>query len=164
MQVMAEPVTAEALARDLHTVMAHIFRRSGPQYYALVEELDLSITQIKALHFLESREHDASVRELAELLGLSVPATSRTVEALLRRDYLERREDEHDRRVKRVRLSPAGRGVTAALNDARLAGLEEFAGSLSERERTRLSGALVSLLAREDIAACRSSEACRPRP
>jgi DNA-binding MarR family transcriptional regulator len=152
-------VTPEALAEDLLALMTYIHRASGNGFYALVEELDVSFTQVKALHALDHPESVVSVKELADRLGLSFPAASRTVEGLLQRGYLERREDPNDRRVRRVRLTPSGTGLVLQLNRERAAGLREFAASLSERERRRLSGALTSLLEREEIAVCRA-----PRP
>ena len=53
---------------------------------------------------------------------MSLPATSRTVDGLLQRGLLERREDEHDRRIKRVRLTDEGRDVVDRIDTARLAG------------------------------------------
>ncbi|MEA2272602.1 MAG: hypothetical protein QOI98_1310 [Solirubrobacteraceae bacterium] len=149
------PVTAPALARDLLAVMLYIQKHSGHDFYELVEELDLTLTQLKALHVLDLVTGEASVKDLGEALGLSLPAASRTVDGLLRRGYLERREDELDRRVKRLTLTPAGRDAVERLNRARLAGLEGFASTLSDDQRSRLGGAIASLLEREEIRACR---------
>jgi DNA-binding MarR family transcriptional regulator len=148
-------VTAPALARDLLAVMLYIQKHSGHDFYELVEELDLTLTQLKALHVLDLVSDEASVKDLAEGLGLSLPAASRTVDGLLRRGYLERREDEQDRRVKRLTLTAAGRDAVERLNRARLAGLEGFASTLSDDQRSRLGGAIASLLEREEIRACR---------
>jgi DNA-binding MarR family transcriptional regulator len=137
--------------------MLYIQKHSGHDFYELVEELDLTLTQLKALHALDLAAEEASVKELGEALGLSLPAASRTVEGLLRRGYLERREDDRDRRVKRVRLTPAGRNAVERLNRARLAGLESFASTLTQTQRARLAGAIESLLARDEIRACRPS-------
>jgi DNA-binding MarR family transcriptional regulator len=57
--------------------------------------------------------------------------------------------------MKRVSITAAGRAVIRRLNAARLAGLEQFADSLSEAERTALADALDRLLQRADVAACR---------
>jgi DNA-binding MarR family transcriptional regulator len=156
-QVSKRHAPTSGLARDLLAVMLYIQKHSGHDFYVLVEELDLTLTQLKALHALDLAAEEASVKELGEALGLSLPAASRTVDGLLRRGYLERREDEHDRRVKRVRLTSAGRNAVERLNGARLAGLEKFAATLSDGERTRLAGAIRSLLARDEIRACRPS-------
>ena len=158
MQVSEKPrSTSSTLARDLLAVMLYIQKHSGQDFYVLVEEMDLTLTQLKALHVLDIAAEETSVKELSEGLGLSLPAASRTVEGLLRRGYLERREDDHDRRVKRLRLTAAGRDAVERLNRARLAGLERFASTLTDTERTRLAGAISSLLAREEIRACRPS-------
>ena len=159
---MGVDTTPEALAEDLVALMTYVHRTSGNGFYALVEELDLSFTQVKALHVLDNPDDVVSVKDLADLLGLSFPAASRTVEGLLRRGYLERREDAQDRRVKRVSLTPSGTRLVLKLNRERVAGLQEFATSLSERQRRRLSGALASLLEREEIAVCRAPRSTTP--
>ena len=82
---------------------------SSGAFVGLLEELDLSITQIKTLDAVNGCASELSVKELSERLGMSLPSASRTVEALLQRGWLERREDEHDRRVKRIRATDAGR-------------------------------------------------------
>jgi DNA-binding MarR family transcriptional regulator len=150
-------VTAPALARDLLAVMLYIQKHSGHDFYELVEELDLTLTQLKTLHVLDLVTGEASVKDVGEALGLSFPAASRTVDGLLRRGYVERREDEQDRRVKRLRLTAAGRDAVERLNRARLTGLEDFASTLSDAQRSRLSGAIASLLERGEIRACRPS-------
>jgi DNA-binding MarR family transcriptional regulator len=153
--------TSSSLARDLLAVMLYIQKHSGRDFYVLVEELDLTLTQLKALHALDIAAAESSVKELSEAMGLSLPAASRTVDGLLRRGYLERREDENDRRVKRLRLTQAGHDALDRLNRARLAGLEQFASTLTEEERTRLAGAIASLLTRNEIRACRPSARAR---
>jgi DNA-binding MarR family transcriptional regulator len=149
------PDSSAELARDLLAVAIHVFKGSSQGYYRLVDELDLSISQTRTLDCLERRDVEVSVNELATAIGLSVPATSRNVDALLRRGYLERREDPHDRRIKRVRISPEGRALVARMNAARLDGMAAFAATLSPRERSRLRAALACLVARADIGACR---------
>lgn len=150
-----EDGTPAELARDLVAVAIHVFKESSQDYYRLVDELDLSISQTRTLHCLERRQAEVAVHELAGAIGLSVPATSRNVESLLQRGYLERREDELDRRVKRVQVTPAGRALVARMNAARMAGMEEFAATLTAPERARLRRALACLVARPAIAACR---------
>ena len=86
-----------------------------------------------------------SVKELADRLGMSLPGASRTVDGLLRRGWLERREDPHDRRMKRVGITADGREVVERIETARLAGLEDYAASLTPEQRARLSSALSDL-------------------
>lgn len=142
----AEQPTTE-LARDMLTVMAHVFRQSGSGYYELIESLELTMTQLRTLHELE-RAEDRSLKELAELAGTSLATTSRNVDALLRRGYVERREDEYDRRIRRIRLTPRGRETLARVDATKLAGLEAFAATLTESQRARLRNALACLVER----------------
>jgi len=77
------------------------------------------------------------------------------VDDLVRRDFIHRREDETDRRMKRVCLTEGGRTAIRRLNAARLSGLELFVSNLTTTESGSLAPALKQLLEREDIAACR---------
>jgi DNA-binding MarR family transcriptional regulator len=133
------------LAEELLLLWRHLMRGGAKPLYALFDELELTITHMKALHALAEREAEISVKELGEQLGLSLPAASRTTDALVRRGFLERREDEHDRRIRRVRISDAGRDIVQRLDEARLVGLEQFALSLSSEQRDRLAAALADL-------------------
>jgi len=119
-------------------------RGGAKPLYALFDELELSITHMKALHALDEAD-EISVKELGKGLGLSLPAASRTTDALVRRGFLDRREDELDRRIRRVRITDAGREIVRRLDEARLVGLEQFALSLSPEQRDRLAAALADL-------------------
>ena len=139
------------LARQLLDFWGVCMRKGGNQaMYALFTELDLSFTQMKALHMLDGARDELSVKELSETLGMSMPHGSRLAESLQQRGWAERREDEHDRRIKRVRITEDGRDVVQRINNARLEGLEALAASLTETQRRRLSGALAALDLPED--------------
>ena len=94
--------TPAAVAAELLDLWREILSGSTRSLYALLAELDLSMTQLKMLHVLVECEAEVSVKELAEELNMSLPNASRTIDGLLQRGLLERREDEHDRRIKRV--------------------------------------------------------------
>jgi DNA-binding MarR family transcriptional regulator len=120
-----------------------------------VGTLELTLTQIKLLHHLEDQPRELTLKEAAELVHVSLPAASRMVDDLVRRGFAQRREDEDDRRMKRVCLTDGGRTVIRRLNGARLSGLELFVKSLTTAERRSLAPALSQLLEREEVAACR---------
>jgi DNA-binding MarR family transcriptional regulator len=138
-------VSSRKLAAELLELWHHLMRGSSQQMYALITELDISITQMKTLHVLADNGSEVSVKELADRLGLSLPGASRIVDALMRRGWLERREDPDDRRMKRVRITAEGRTVLDRIETARLAGLEDYAASLTPEQRARLSSALSDL-------------------
>ena len=148
--MQASSSTAE-LARQLLDLWAACMRGGGHEAtYALFSELDLSLTQMKALHMLDACAVELSVKELSERLAMSMPNASRLAESLQQRGWAERREDEHDRRVKRVRITGDGHEVVRRINAARLEGLESFTASLTDTQRRRLSGALGALNLQED--------------
>jgi DNA-binding MarR family transcriptional regulator len=138
-------VSSKQLAAELLDLWHHLMRGTSQQLYALITELDISITQMKTLHALDDLADEVSVKDLGDRLGLSLPGASRMVDALLRRGWLERREDPDDRRMKRVGITPAGREVLQRIETARLAGLEDYAVSLTPEQRARLSAALSDL-------------------
>jgi len=134
------------LAEQLLALWRAVMVPRGVSAYAIFEELDLTLTQVKALSAL-APEAELTVKELAELLGLSLPGASRAVDALVERGLLGRREDTTDRRMKRLTCTAAGRDALRRLDEARLAGLEQFTATLPATQRKRLSGALAPILA-----------------
>jgi DNA-binding MarR family transcriptional regulator len=150
--------TSEALAADLYALVIHIHKDCNSDLFEAVGALDLTLTQIKLLHYLEEVEEPLALKEAAGLVKVSLPAASRLVDDLVRRGFVERQEDLEDRRMKRVSATEDGRAVTRRLNAARLSGLEQFVEKLSDRERDLLQTAVGTLLERPEIAACRPEE------
>ena len=138
-------VSSEQLAAELLELWHHLTRGASQQLYGLIADLDISITQMKTLHVLADGGSEVSVKELSDRLGLSLPGASRIVDALMRRGWLERREDPDDRRMKRIGITAEGRKALDRIETARLAGLEDYAASLTPEQRTRLSSALSDL-------------------
>src|SRR6476469_8188291 len=141
MQVSAA-VSPSAVAGELARLWRRLAIGGESAAFAEIGELGLSLTQVKALWLLETIEEPVTVGDVAERLGLSLPAASRTVEGLLRKGWVERREDEQDRRVRRVSLTASGRAVAGRITAARMQGLEAFAASLDDEQRARLPDAL----------------------
>ncbi len=137
--------SAQDLASELLALWHHLMKGQSRTMFALLDELDLSMTHIKTLQVLSDCGCELSVKEVSEELGLSLPGGSRTVDALLRRGYLERREDDQDRRMKRIGVTDSGRDVARRIIEARLEGLEQFTSSLTPEQRTRLMAALTDL-------------------
>jgi DNA-binding MarR family transcriptional regulator len=149
---VTSPVSAKELAAELLDLWAHLMRGSSQQMFVVLGELELSMTQMKTLSMLDDCLEEVSVKELSERLALSLPATSRTVDGLLRRGLLSRHEDAEDRRVKRVRLTDDGRSVVQRIVTARLQGLESYASTLSDDQRAQLMAALLELPHKKDPA------------
>jgi DNA-binding MarR family transcriptional regulator len=147
--------SVDSVARDLFAFVTHLHKSCQADVFEAVGAIELSLTQVKVLHHLEQANRPFTVKEVAELVSLSLPAASRAVDDLVRRGFAERHEDPADRRMKRVTITDQGRAAIRRLNAARLSGLEEFVETLTVQQRARLATALAKLLERPDIAACR---------
>lgn len=147
------------LAGDMYALVSYLMRTANVGTLQTIAELDLSVTQLKALCALDGHGEDRSLKALADSLGISLPTMSRAIDSLFERGFVRRQEDPVDRRMKRVGLTDAGRRVPLALNEARLSALQELIGSLQEREAGALGRALRLILERrEEIAAHRPHE------
>jgi DNA-binding MarR family transcriptional regulator len=163
MQSISPPDAAarDALTRDMYALASYLMRSANVGTFKKIGELDLSFTQLKALCVLESDDdgQGRSVKALAESLGVSLPAMSRAVDGLFERGFVRREEDTVDRRMKRVRLTDAGRAAPLALNEARLSALHELMDSLDDEQAEALARALELILGRrEEIAAYRPTD------
>jgi DNA-binding MarR family transcriptional regulator len=139
----------------LYALVVFLHKNCNPDLFEAIGAVELTLTQIKLLHHLEGQSREITLKEAAEAVHVSLPAASRMVDDLVRRGFAQRREDEDDRRMKRVCLTGDGRTVIRRLNAARLNRLEEFTQSLTQTERRSLAHALAHLLERHEIADCR---------
>ena len=144
-----------ALTEDLATFVKYLLHAHGEDFFKAVGELDLSFSQVRILGVLARDVERASVNQLAERLGLSLPAVSRSVEGLVQRGYVTRAEDADDRRVKQVTATGDGRALLARLVELRMASAAEFLGTLTAKERSRLAAALEPIVNRDEVAAMR---------
>lgn len=90
-------------------------------------DVDYSFPQMVSLLFLDE-EGEQTIKGMAEMLGRSLSATSRLLDQLVGRGMIQRREDERDRRVKRVAITEQGRHFVEAIErqraDAQIAVME----------------------------------------
>jgi DNA-binding MarR family transcriptional regulator len=143
--------TLEGLTTDLFGFLNWLFKSADSEVFRVASELDLSLSQLRALHILDHADHELALTELAAHVGLSIAATGRAVDVLCRHDLVTRREDAVDRRIKRLALTAAGRDKISRLKAARLDGLRQFVASLTVEERERFHRALAPVLARPEI-------------
>ena len=140
-------VTAEQLADELAQFLMSTMKTAQAGVFEVVAELDLSMTQLKILHILDgTADQELTPSELAQIVGLSPAATGRAVDALVRSGIVSRRDDEADRRVKRLALTEAGTAAVTRIARARLDGLAKVVSTLDPAQRDALSAALTPLL------------------
>jgi DNA-binding MarR family transcriptional regulator len=140
------------LVRDLGGFAKFLLQSGGRDFYRAVGEMDLSISQIRILHLLNGPLPKASLKQLADEIGLSMPAVSRSVDALVQRSLVTRTENDTDRRLKAVAITAEAKALIGRLTELRVAGISDFVGTLSDDERADLQNALTPIVAREEIA------------
>jgi DNA-binding MarR family transcriptional regulator len=145
--VQATVATPQQLADQLALLSAHINRTASPDMFRVLGELGLAFTQMKAL-FILSEHEQLSVKDISGHLAMSLPAMSRSIDGLVQRGYVARKECASDRRSRLVTLLPAGREVLGRVMAARGAALVEFASELSDDERDALHTALLPIAER----------------
>jgi len=87
-------------------------------FAAQLGELRLGFTQLAALYAVADGG-TTTIADLADTLNRSPSATSRLVDGLVRRRFLERREEPDDRRMRSVWLTERGRALVALIDRGR---------------------------------------------
>jgi DNA-binding MarR family transcriptional regulator len=159
MPTASAPPSTE-LADQLGAFVGHLLQRSNDAFFALAHDLDLSLSQLRALCLLAEHD-DLALHELTPMLALSPQATGRAVDVLVRGGLATRREDDHDRRVKRVELTGEGRTAVRRLDAARRDGLRAFVATLDDTEREALAHGLDAMCALPGVQAVLEAEARR---
>jgi DNA-binding MarR family transcriptional regulator len=125
----------ETVPAVMRFIRAKMRRHRGPE---------LSVPHFRTLLFL-SRNGGASLSALAEFLGLSLPATSRLVEGLVRKNFVVRRIPPGNRRLIALALSARGRRTVGAARQATESRLAEVVAPLPAGERAAIRRALRTL-------------------
>ncbi len=86
----------------------------------LDQSFDQQVTpsQLVALRYLSLNE-SSLMSDVADGLGISFPAATKTIDRLVRKALVSRAEDSHDRRVVRIRLTDRGRQLVSEINEER---------------------------------------------
>lgn len=146
--VAATAQTAEELSRDLGVFVNRLLASTHRDLFAAIEKAGLSITQVKCLQVLYEADSPLSLGAVSDSLGLSLPAISRAVDALVRRGEVKREEDPRDRRSKLLTVTARGRATCERLLALRLAGIRTFVAELEPGEQQALAHALSPVLQR----------------
>jgi DNA-binding MarR family transcriptional regulator len=112
-----------------------------------LSETELGLTHFKAMLILSRHGKALSVNELSDELHLSLAATGRAVDKLVGLGLVSRREDEHDRRIKRVSVAEAGQKAVALGIHRREHLVRDLIERLPNDLRANLTNALLPILA-----------------
>ncbi len=106
---------------------------------------ELTFPQWRALLILGEDQDGARVGQVATRVGATLPATSRLLRRLARRDLVALVPDELDHRATRARLTVRGREVRLAILAYRGAALREIASRLDDRHGGQTRSSLEAL-------------------
>jgi DNA-binding MarR family transcriptional regulator len=124
--------------------MDRYMERSVADIGAVLQEAELSMPQLAALHALHA-QGSHSVSSLGRHLRLSLAATSHLVERLVARGLVTRTEDPTDRRQKRVALSQEGVAFVRGINSRAIDTFERLLADVPQDVRDRFDQALAEV-------------------
>lgn len=108
-----------------------LFSKVIQRLAVVVSEENLSFSQVAALHIID-RENVVNVNDISTKLNLSMSATSRMIDELVKKELIERKEDQDNRRAKTLSLTPLGTKFMDTLSIERVKIIEESAQSLTD--------------------------------
>jgi DNA-binding MarR family transcriptional regulator len=141
----------DRLFDDLHGFFATCMAAGDSEAVDHFVELELSLSQVKAIFVLAQAQEPLPIHVLAERIRLSVAAAGRTVDLLVTAGMVERRESSADRRVKLVTITQAGLDATEAHLEHKKAAMRAQIDRLQPAEADRLRAALIPLLDRSPL-------------
>ncbi len=107
--------------------------------------LELTFAQARALFMLAARK-ELTVSQLAKLLDVGKPTASILVQQLVERELVTRTEQETDRRLTIIRLSPKGEEIGAGRRREREKQWQRWLGQLSDEELMALAHGLIAIV------------------
>jgi DNA-binding MarR family transcriptional regulator len=102
---------------------------------------DVNVPQFRTLAFLDHHP-GASLSELAEYIGLTLPSMSKLIDGLVERKLVTRQTHAQDRRRITLALTARGQASLRAANESTEAYLAEKLETLSETERATVVRAM----------------------
>jgi DNA-binding MarR family transcriptional regulator len=102
---------------------------------------DLSVPQYRTLVFV-NRNPGTALSPLAEHLGLTLPSTSKMVDHLVLRGYLNRQASQRDRRKITLQITPSGKSILEISYQATQNQLQNLFEKLSREEQESLLASL----------------------
>ncbi len=133
---------SEELSNILLEVIPIAMRKIRAEMRGLAQP-ELSVAQFRILARLDLKPH--SNKELAEWVGVSTAAMSRTVDVLVKRGLIQRKSTRSDRREVELTLTHAGKKKFNTIKAATRRKLVEKLRPLGAGERSKLNDGLALL-------------------
>ncbi|MGO8948945.1 MAG: MarR family winged helix-turn-helix transcriptional regulator [Ktedonobacterales bacterium] len=133
----------EACAALLLDVVPPVMRTIR-SYMREARAADLSVPQFRALAFLNTHP-GATLSDVAEHVGLTLPASSRMIDGLVARKYAERQPSKTSRRCIELRLSADGHEMLEFTRRHTQDALASLLAPLAAPQRAAVTAALETL-------------------
>jgi len=108
-------------------------------------ELDLTISQLKCLFFIDA-QGSTNFRNLAKALGVTPPDITRLVDRLVEQGLVSRREHPDDRRMQLLQVTDKGHSLLSKLREYRTTVLQRILTNLSDGDLLTVARGLRALL------------------
>ena len=108
------------------------------------QEINISQQQYMVLKLLE-KKHQLYVTEFVDILSITKPQMTSLIDKLILMGYVNRTNDNDDRRKIYISLTKAGKNITSKINNAINNQLDNHLIKLSEKELEALENGLVIL-------------------
>lgn len=121
------------ILREIFSTMSLSHRQMHVLLQRALSKGDLTVSQMHQLSLIQHSE-PISLKTLADRMQLTPGAVTQIVDALEKIGYVERKQDEHDRRVTNISLSPVGTQKLAGFKKTSQQVFRRASRSLSEHE------------------------------
>lgn len=122
-----------------------------------VGDTDLSLTQSHILYEID-RQHQPSMQQIAETLGIDITTFSRQVQSLVKRKLVKKTPSPDDRRVSILSLTTEGTFIVTMIDQEMNQYLEEVFGYMSEEEKDMVLRSIKLL----NASMAKSKKCCHP--
>ncbi|GAH66899.1 unnamed protein product, partial [marine sediment metagenome] len=112
-----------------------------------VLHMDISLPEIFVLGQLSSNEKP-TMSELGRSISMDLSTLTRTVDKLVKKEFVARKRDPEDRRMVRVALTAKGRRIISRFEEARKKHIESILRQMTSPERRDLLHIFKTLHAR----------------
>jgi len=109
-----------------------LFSKVIERLAVVVSEEHLSFSQVAALHIID-RDKTVNVNDISNKLNLSMSATSRMIDELVKKELIQRKEDQDNRRAKIIFLTPAGETFMNNISVERVKIIELSASTIADK-------------------------------
>src|ERR1700733_5679121 len=142
------PVRADRLAKQFIDTIPLVMQFMRRQMRRASKQ-KLSIPQLRTLYFISIHDRP-SLSDAADFIGLSLPAMSRLVDALVRKELVSRTACQDDRRHVRLGITAKGAAALDVAWKGTHARLSEEVEAMSQEQRITISAAMEVLRATFD--------------